>query len=177
MRNQFPGEGIVFIVQRQGVPALRFAFDMLQHNELRQRQQGNGGKHRNTDALHAHFPPALQRIAQKKHVREVARNNEKDLHPEGVDKIVKQRQPPRRLRTIDVPDVARINQGNMKRDPQQHEPCPDGIKEIFALCGYGTHMTLRILRLFVLSLRPIVFTFGANPTRSLTHCLQDKHAK
>ncbi|MNP40520.1 hypothetical protein D3C76_1341670 [compost metagenome] len=88
VRDQFPGEGVIFFVQRQVVPGIRFAFYVLQHNKLRQREQGNSGEHRDADALDAHFPPPFKRVAQKKHVGKIARNNEKDLHPEGMDKIV-----------------------------------------------------------------------------------------
>lgn len=37
--------------------------------------------------------------------------------------------------------------------------------------GYRAHKQLRILRLFVLSLRRIMVTFEGNPTRSPTTCL------
>ena len=63
VRHQFPDQGIVLFIQRQIWPVLRFAFDVLQHNKLRQRQQGNGGQHRNAHTLHAHFPPAFYRVA------------------------------------------------------------------------------------------------------------------
>ena len=63
VRHQFPDQRIVLFIQRKIRPVLCFAFNILQHNELRQRQQRDGGQHRNTHALYADFPPALQRIA------------------------------------------------------------------------------------------------------------------
>ena len=69
--HQLPNQGVVFFVQRQIRPVLRLTLYVLQHDELRQRQQRNGGEHRNADALHAHFPPALDGVAQKQHIREI----------------------------------------------------------------------------------------------------------
>ena len=115
------------------MPVFRLAVDVLQHNKLRQRQQWDSGQHRNTDPFDAHFPPLFQRVAQEQHVGEIAGDDEKDLHPEGMDEVIKQRQPPRGLSAVDMPAVAGINQRNVERDPQQHQPGADAVEEIFTL--------------------------------------------
>ena len=110
VRHQLPDQRIVLFVQGQIWPVLRLALDVLQHNELRQRQQRNGGQHGDPHALHAHLPPAFERVAQKQHVREIAGYDKKHLHTEGVNKVIKQRQPPGGHLTINMPGVAGVNQ-------------------------------------------------------------------
>ena len=91
VRDQLPDQSIVFLIEGEIRPVFRLAFHILQHDELRQRQQRDGRQHRYTHALHAHFPPPLQGIAQEEHIREIAGNDKKHLHAEGMNKIVKQR--------------------------------------------------------------------------------------
>ena len=110
MGNKLPDQGVVFLIEGEIRPVFRLAFNMLQHDELRQRQQRNGRQHWYAHALHAHFPPSLEGIAQEEHVREITGNNKKHLHAEGMDKIIKQRQPPGGHLAVHVPGVAGIDQ-------------------------------------------------------------------
>jgi hypothetical protein len=46
----------------------------------------------------------------KQHVGKIAGNDKKHLHTEGVNKVIKQRQPPGGHLAINMPGVAGVNQ-------------------------------------------------------------------